>query len=142
MKRNREKPENVSSWFNIWFLIQPFMLKLIMFKSTWSFFFHQSWDSVISCSHFVNHWHRKSWIEVVMWTFIDHGECACMLSRFSHVRLCATLWTFALQVPLSAGSSRQEYWSGLPCPPPGDLPDQETEPVSLVSWTRRWVLYH
>ena len=37
-----------------------------------------------------------------------------LLSRFSHVRLCATPWTAAYQVPLSMGFSRQEYWSGLP----------------------------
>ena len=43
---------------------------------------------------------------------------ACMLSRFSHVRLCATLWTAAHQAPLSLGFSRQEYWSGLPFPSP------------------------
>ena len=45
-----------------------------------------------------------------------------MLSHFSCVQLFATLWTVAHQVPLSMGFSRQEYWSGLPCPPPG-LPD-------------------
>ena len=39
------------------------------------------------------------------------------------VRLFATLWTVALQAPLSMGFSRQEYWSGLPFPSPGDLPD-------------------
>ena len=44
-----------------------------------------------------------------------------MLSHFSCVQLCATLWTAAHQAPLSMGFSRQEYWSGLPCPPPGDL---------------------
>ena len=43
---------------------------------------------------------------------------ACMLSRFSRVRLCATLWTAAYQVLLSTGFSRQEYWSGLPFPSP------------------------
>ena len=37
----------------------------------------------------------------------------------SHVQLFATPWTVALQAPLSVGFSRQEYWSGLPCPPPG-----------------------
>ena len=42
-----------------------------------------------------------------------------------------TLWTIARQAPLSTGFSRQEYWSGLPCPPPGDLPDPGTEPVFL-----------
>ena len=41
---------------------------------------------------------------------------ACMLSRFSHVQLCATLWTAAHQAPVSIGFSRQEYWSGLPFP--------------------------
>ena len=39
-----------------------------------------------------------------------------LLSRFSHVQLCVTLWTVACQVPLSTLFSRQEYWSGLPCP--------------------------
>ena len=43
---------------------------------------------------------------------------ARMLSRFSHVRLCATLWTAAHQAPLYSGFSRQEYWSGLPIPSP------------------------
>ena len=40
-----------------------------------------------------------------------------------HVRLFATLWTVAHQAPLSIGFTRQKYWSGLPCPPPGDLSD-------------------
>ena len=44
-----------------------------------------------------------------------------------------TLWTVALQDPLSMGFSRQEYWSGLPRPPPGDLPDPGIEPVSPMS---------
>ena len=43
---------------------------------------------------------------------------ACMLSRFSPVQLCVTLWTAAHQAPLSTGFSRQEYWSGLPFPSP------------------------
>ena len=44
-----------------------------------------------------------------------------------------TPWTVAYQSSQSMESSRQEYWSGLPCPPPGDLPDAGVEPVSLVS---------
>ena len=44
-----------------------------------------------------------------------------------------TLWTVARQAPLSVGSSRQEYWSGLPCSLPGDLPDSGIEPMSLMS---------
>ena len=43
------------------------------------------------------------------------------------------LWSIAHQVPLSVGLSRQEYWSGLPCPPPEDLPNPGTEPASLKS---------
>ena len=56
-----------------------------------------------------------------------------VLSHFSHVQLVATLWTVDHQVPLSMGFSRQEYWSGLPCPPPGDPPNPRTEPWSLMS---------
>ena len=56
-----------------------------------------------------------------------------MLNCFSHVRLCATPWSVACQAPLSMGFSRQEYWSGLPCPPPWDLPDPGIEPTSLKS---------
>ena len=46
-------------------------------------------------------------------------------------RFFATQWTIACQAPLSMRFSRQEYWSGLPHPPPGDLPDPEIEPASL-----------
>ena len=59
--------------------------------------------------------------------------CVCALSCFSRVQLFMTLWTPAHQTPLSMGFSRQEYWSGLPHPPPGDLPDPGTEPASLKS---------
>ena len=45
----------------------------------------------------------------------------------------ATPWTVPHQAPLSMGFSRQEYWSGLPFPPPGDLPDPGIEPRSLMS---------
>ena len=58
---------------------------------------------------------------------------ACVLSHSSPVILFVTLWTVAHQAPLCMGFSGQEYWSGLPCPPPGDLPDPGIEPASLVS---------
>ena len=57
----------------------------------------------------------------------------CMLSHFSHVQLFGTLWTTALQAPLSMGFSRQEYWNGLPFLPPGDLLNPGIKPVSLMS---------
>ena len=56
----------------------------------------------------------------------------CVLSRFSRVLLFVTLWTEACQVPLSMEFSRQEYWSGLPHPFPGDLPDPQIKPESLM----------
>ena len=52
------------------------------------------------------------------------------VSCFSCVRLFVTLWTTALRAPLSMGFSRQEYWGGLPCPPPGDLPDPGIQPIT------------
>ena len=58
---------------------------------------------------------------------------ACGLNRFSRVRLFVTLWIVIHQTPLSMGFSRQEYWSGLPCPPPGDLQDPGIEAKSLTS---------
>ena len=84
--------------------------------------------------------HNDSQFEKIIYSFIVitkywlYSLCCTiyvwMLSHFSHVRLFVTLWTAAHQAPLSMGFSRQEYWRGLPCPPPGDLPDPGIEPVS------------
>ena len=75
---------------------------------------------------------RLSWTDI---SRIPAGNllsvCACMLSCFSHVRLSMTLCTIACQAPM--GFSRQEYWSGLPCLPPEDLPNPEIDPSSLMS---------
>ena len=67
-----------------------------------------------------------------MWRLLTGAE-VCALSRFNRVRLCAThrLEPRPSQAPLSMGFSRQEYWSGLPCPPPGDPPNPGIEPASL-----------
>ena len=84
-----------------------------------------------------NHSFKRS-----IWTFVDKikrlksypqfkNRCCCC--RFSLVRLCASLWTVACQAPLSMGISRQEYCSGLPCPPPRDLPDPGIKPTSFTS---------
>ena len=56
-----------------------------------------------------------------------------MLGLFSLVQFLVTPWTVARQAPLSMGFSRQEYWSGVPCLPPGDLPNPGVEPESLTS---------
>ena len=59
--------------------------------------------------------------------------CGHVLNSFSHIRLVVTLWVVARQAPLSMGFSRQDYWSGLLRPPPGDLPDPGIEPASLAT---------
>ena len=81
------------------------------------------------------------WHNVVFWVILSTPgfsclaslQAVCVLSRFSPVWFFVILWTVARQAPLSMGFSRQEYWSGLPCPPPGDLPDPGIEPISLMS---------
>ena len=60
---------------------------------------------------------------------------AHVLSRFVHVRLFVILRSVTHQAPLSMGCSRQKYWSGLPFPSSGSLPDPRIEPVSLKSPT-------
>ena len=57
---------------------------------------------------------------------------ACVLSRFNCVWLCATTWTAACQAPLSMGFSREDYWSRLPCPPPGDLSHPGTRTIGYT----------
>ena len=59
--------------------------------------------------------------------------CTCVLNCFSHVRFFVTLCTIAHQASMSIEFSRQEYWSGLLCPPPGDLPKPGIKPASLTS---------
>ena len=63
----------------------------------------------------------------------DLREVCTVLSHFCRVQLFVTLWTIAHQAPLSMGFSWQEYLSGMPCPPPRDIPDQGIEPSALKS---------
>ena len=65
--------------------------------------------------------------------FLRASASLSALSRFHHVQLFVTPWTIACQAPLSMGFSRQEHWSGFPCPSPGDLPDPGIKPSSLTS---------
>ena len=59
---------------------------------------------------------------------LDYEKCQSL----SRVQLFATPWTVACQAPLSTEFSRQEYWSGLSCPPPGDLPNPDIQPGSAA----------
>ena len=82
-----------------------------------------------------NLWIRYSYVRV---TFLCVGcvcvcVCVCVCARaLSHVWLFATHWTIPHQILLSMEFSRQEYWGGLPCPPPGDLPNPGVKLVSPV----------
>ena len=76
----------------------------------------------------------ESWKYCAKWNKWDTRlHIVCVLSHFSHVGFLATPWTVAYQTSLSMGFSRQEYWSGLPFPPPGDLPNPGIKPASLSS---------
>ena len=64
--------------------------------------------------------------------YLTYMRSVCMLIRFSHVILCGTLWRVAYRAFLYKGFSRQEYWSGLPYPSPGDLSNPGIEHTSLM----------
>ena len=83
-----------------------------------------AWLSLLFCSRKFTHF-----INTLRLLYI----LSCMLSRFSGVQLFVTPWTVAHQAPLSMGFSRQEYWSGLPFPSPGDLPNPGIKLVSLFT---------
>ena len=93
--------------------MESYRLQCTLFRLT-SFTYHQTSVCVCVC--------------VCVW--FDNFVCAQSLSV---VQFYATLWTVACQVPLSMEFFRQEYWSGLPGPPPGDLPDPGIELGSLTS---------
>ena len=82
--------------------------------------------------------HMYVWVPVLStWNYhiIVNWLCVCVLSCFSSVWLYRTLWAIVFHAPLSMGFSRQESWSGLLCPPPGDLPDPGIEPRSPKFFT-------
>ena len=94
--------------------------------------------------------HGSSHVNVTPWTsahqiFILHMTATLASTVLGLVtQLCPILcdpvgWTVALQAPLSMGFSRQEYWGGLPCPPPGDLPNPGIKPCLQHC---RWFFYH
>ena len=99
-------------------------------------FFGEHWGSNLIDIGCVN---RKRWdmllllnfcMEIRTWTYLSEFKRSWVsewVNSFNHVRLFATQWTLAYQAPLSMGFSRQEYWSGLPYPSSGDLPDPGIE---------------
>ena len=83
----------------------------------------------------MNHLNSAICYSLKLWMVAPHSGIylSLMPSHFSRVRLSVIPLTVARQAPLSMGLSRQEYWSGLPFPSPGDLPDPGIEPTSLKS---------
>ena len=79
--------------------------------------------------HSINTWKMQKMMKKVKII----GCCAVVFSRFSCVQLFETPWTAAHQAPLSMTFSRQEYWSGFPCPSPGHLPHPGIKPTSCIS---------
>ena len=78
-------------------------------------------------------------LEWVAISFSNAWKWKVKVKTFSRVRFSETPWTAAYQVPPSMGFSRREYWSGLPLPSPGDLPNPGIEPTS-PTW--QGILYH
>ena len=87
----------------------------------WTFVFRSSWWQMLSLL-----WGKYLGVE-----WLDQ-RVVVVVQLLNLVRLFAALWTVAHQAPLSMGLSRQEYWSGLPFPPPGDLPNLGIKPKSLA----------
>ena len=101
-----------------------------------------SWSLVCAPVNFWNSFFHIAKITYNMDTNTNVCVCCAMLSCFSRVRLFVTVWTVAYQAPLSMGFSRQEYWSGLPRPPPGDLSVPGIDSCLLHLLHCRGILYH
>ena len=93
-----------------------------------------AWRIQIKC--WVNNTQGCNQFLLVVFNVVPWATVHAMYSYFSCVWLSETLWTRAHQVPLSIAFSRQKYWKGVPCPPPGDLPQPgiKSASFSLLHW--------
>ena len=91
---------------------------------------HNAWLRSLLC------W-KHPWVHFPL----PHRLVKVKVNSLSRVQLFATPWTVAYQAPLSMGFSRQEYWSGLPFPSPGDLPNPGIEPRSPVIVGRHFIVW-
>ena len=118
------------SSFNIW----QFTVHILLEPGLENFehYFASVWDE---CNYI------SVWMESDLLTWWNHSEHLQKLKLLTGVRVCVcvcvTPWTVAHQAPLSTGFSRQEYWSGLPIPPPRDLPNSGIRPAA-PTWTGRF----
>ena len=142
---------NVLSSFSSWDLLPPCprtLMLLVLWLHTWTGAHTEAfldlqpangrlWDFLTSViTAWANSYSKSQSVNVPSspFPFLHIHLCLrrAVLRHFSHVWLFATLWTVAHQAPLSMGVSRQEYWTGLPCPPPGDLYHPGIELLSPV----------
>ena len=101
-------------------------------ETGWSVWLTQSCVFLIFPSRQVRwKYNERSW-KLPLERHVMDNEVCMHAQPLSCVQLFATPWTVAHQAPLSIRFSRQEYWSGLPCPPSGDLPNPGIKPKSLA----------
>ena len=93
----------------------------------------QQWAELLASPEIMRVNNRHTYIHSVLLQPFWFSLSVCVLSRCCRVWLFVTLWTVAHQAPLSMEFSRQGYCSGLPCPPPGNLPHPGIEPASFMS---------
>ena len=118
----------------VWLFATPWIATCqaaLSFTISWSLLKITFIESVMLSNHFI------LYSPLFLFPALFPRVCACLLSRVSHVWLFAILWA-----PLTMEFFRQEYWSGLPCPPPRIFMTQGSNPHLLFSWIGRWILYH
>ena len=128
----------VPIYINTFYALNNFIF-ILLFRIHQEVYFVQVYSQAVLLprGEYMEHglWLCVVFLERLLWSFISGS--ACLLSRFSRVQLFATLWTIAHKAPLSIGFSRQEYWSGLPCPTPADLPNPEKLKLHLLCLLHR-----
>ena len=102
------------------------------------FFLKYFYWSIANLQSCISFWCTAKWLRYNHIYLIIY---LCVLSCFSRAQLFSTPWTVTLQAPLSMGFSRQEYWSGLPCPPWGSSWPRDRTHISYISCVDRRILY-
>ena len=111
---------------------------IFLFYLSFLYCCRESQNQKIFFPYFLWHSHTIRWpiccLDHRTWELCSLNQvCMCVCSVASGMSDFLTPWIVAYQTPLSMGFPRQEYWSGLPCPPPGDLDNQGIEPTSLAA---------
>ena len=127
-----KKWQSISNPYTKWFIWLPFISEIIQFAKIWVI------NALSESMHFVKmHTCMNVKVNEKLLIYFSGSPQTWIqenvLSHFSRVGLFVILWTVACQAPLSMGFSRQEHWSGLPFPAPGDLPNSGIKSVSLKS---------